>query len=185
MLALLPLAPSRALAHADYARSTPGSDAIVRSSPARIDVWFTQELFRRAGANELRVLAEDGRRVDDAQPVVDDADRTHLSVRLAEELAPGPYTVEWRSLSAVDGDTAEGSFRFTVDPAAPEPTPPPSTSDAADPAATEGRDAVSIGGGVPVALWVAVLAAALALSAFAVARTVAPRAPGPPGGTGA
>lgn len=178
VLALLPVAPPRALAHAEYERSTPGADGVVRTSPARIDVWFTQELFRRAGANELRVLTEDGRRVDDAQPVVDDADRSQLSVQVAEELGPGVYTVEWRSLSALDGDTAEGSFRFTVDPSAPEPTAPPSSSNAGDAGATEGADAVSVGGGVPLAVWVAVLAAALGLCGFAIVRTVTPRTRG-------
>jgi methionine-rich copper-binding protein CopC len=110
-----------ALAHSEYARSLPAANARIPRAPDRIEVWFTQELFRRAGANTLTVLAPDGARVDDEQPVVDDADRAHLSVGIDTPLPPGEYRVTWRSLSALDGDTAEGSFAFTIDPAAPEP----------------------------------------------------------------
>ena len=33
-------------------------------------------------------------------------------------LAPGEYRVEWRNLSAEDGDTDEGDFMFVLDPQA-------------------------------------------------------------------
>ncbi len=108
------------VAHAEYTRSTPAAGARVPRAPARVEVWFTQELFRRGGANVLEVLAADGSRVDDGESVVDASDRTHLSVALSRVLEAGTYRVNWRSLSAVDGDTAEGSYEFTVDPAAPE-----------------------------------------------------------------
>lgn len=119
----LAFSPQWASAHAEYERSEPGAGATVRA-PERLDVWFSQELFRREGANALEVTGPDGTRVEIGPPLLDDADRTHLSVELAPDLAPGVYTVRWRTLSATDGDPGEGEFTFTVDPAAPEATPP-------------------------------------------------------------
>jgi len=119
----LAFTPQWISAHAEYERSEPGAGSTVRA-PERLDVWFSQELFRREGENALEVFGPDGARVDIGAPVLDDADRTHLSVELAPGLAPGAYTVRWRTLSATDGDPGEGEFTFTVDQAAPEATPP-------------------------------------------------------------
>jgi len=119
-------------AHSEYERSVPAAGARIPRSPTKVDVWFTQELFRRAGANTLAVLAADGRRVDDGQARIDADDRSLLSVALLEPLVPGTYRVEWQSLSALDGDTAQGSFEFTVDPTAPEPTSAARAESAAD-----------------------------------------------------
>ena len=123
LLAVLAFAgTATALAHSQYDHSEPAADARIPRAPTRVDVWFTQELFRREGANTLTVHAPDGRRVDDGVPVIDDSDRTHLSVGLSGPLEAGAYHVTWTSLSAIDGDSADGFFVFTVDPSAPEPT---------------------------------------------------------------
>lgn len=107
-----------AYAHAAYARSEPGAGAVVAAAPAQVSLWFTQELFRRAGENGLEVLGPDGAPVHAGAAAVDDDDRRLLTVALAADLAPGVYTVTWRNLSAEDGDTDAGSFTFTLDPAA-------------------------------------------------------------------
>jgi len=157
-----------AQAHSEYDRSEPAADARIPRAPARVDVWFTQELFRRAGANTLTVHAPDGRQVDDATPVIDDSDRTHLSVGLTGPLEPGGYHVTWSSLSAIDGDTAEGFFAFTIDPSAPAPTAP---SGAPAPDGT-GSPASVTGGGDDFRWWVAIALPAIlvsgALAAWAV-----------------
>ena len=120
--------PGRAAAHAAYERSNPPADGRLRAAPARLDVWFTQELFRRAGSNGLAVIGPTGDPVHVGEATIDDADRKHLSVELAGDLPPGEYTVRWSSLSATDGDTAAGSFVFTVDPSASDATPTPGAS---------------------------------------------------------
>lgn len=115
--------PSVVWAHAEYDRSNPPADTAVPEAPERLDVWFTQDLFRREGENALEVTNEAGERVDLDDLVIDDADRTHASVGLPVDLPAGTYTVYWRTLSATDGDTDEGTFTFTIDPnATPVPT---------------------------------------------------------------
>lgn len=92
--------------------------AIVSSPPERVDIWFTQELFRREGENWIYVEDSLGARVEAGDAQIDDDDRTHLSIALLPDLEPGSYRVSWRSLSAEDGDAAEGEFSFSYDPQA-------------------------------------------------------------------
>ena len=122
-------APPIANAHAGYDRSSPPDGAVITRAPERVDVWFTQVLFRRNRANALEVHDDMGERVDANDLVLDKNDRSHLSVRLPTDLPAGRYSVVWRTLSAVDGDTAKGTFSFTIDPAASESTPPPATGE--------------------------------------------------------
>lgn len=128
-------APSLTWAHAEYARSEPAADAVIAEAPAEVHVWFTQELFRREGANNLEVTGPDGTRVDQGDARIDDDDRTHLLVSLQPELPPGRYIVRWQALSIEDGHEGEGEFVFTVDPSAAESSSPGPAAAGAEPAA--------------------------------------------------
>ena len=108
------------LAHSDYDRSVPAADEIVLQAPQQVQVWFTQELFRREGQNSLEVYGPDQQRIDLDDAAIDDDDRKLMAVSLPPDLPDGVYTVRWRNLSADDGDEAHGEFQFTV--AAGEPT---------------------------------------------------------------
>lgn len=120
LLALLAalLLPGVVLGHADYCRSEPGIGAVVALSPERVEIWFTQEMFRREGENWIRVFGPADEAVHDGEAQIDDDDRSHMSVALLPDLPPGEYRVEWRTLSADDGDDEEGNFIFTLDPQA-------------------------------------------------------------------
>ncbi len=108
-------APSRsALAHADLDRSDPAADAVLTTAPTQVQLWFTQELFRRQGQNFIEVYAADGSRQDQGEAVINDDDRTLLTVALPPDLPPGVYTVRWQALSAEDGHDSSGEFTFTV-----------------------------------------------------------------------
>ncbi|MDP2328696.1 MAG: copper resistance protein CopC [Dehalococcoidia bacterium] len=127
--------PMAAEAHSEFVRANIPAGEAVRNAPERLETWFSQELFRREGANALEVVGAGGERFDDGVLVIDDADRRHVSVGLRADMPPGFYTVTWRTLSAVDGDPAEGTFVFTIDPNAPEATPEPTPALEATPAA--------------------------------------------------
>jgi methionine-rich copper-binding protein CopC len=107
-----------AYAHAAYERSAPGAGALVSTAPAQVDIWFTQDMFRRQGENWIRVSGPDGAEVQSGEAAIDDDDRRHMSVALAGDLEPGEYIVNWRTLSSEDGDSEEGTFSFTFDPQA-------------------------------------------------------------------
>jgi MYXO-CTERM domain-containing protein len=114
-------APAIALAHADYERAEPAADAVVTTPPPQVQIWFTQELFRRQGMNRIEVYDAAGQRVDQDDPTVDDDNRRLMTVSLQPNLADGVYTVRWYSLSSEDGHEGEGEFTFTVASAGTEP----------------------------------------------------------------
>ena len=105
-------------AHSAYLRSNPGDEAILTSSPLKVDIWFSQELFRRRGENLIRVSRSDGLEVSIGETQMDDDDRTHIWIDLLPNLPAGKYLVEWKSLSVEDGHSSEGSFNFMIDPQA-------------------------------------------------------------------
>ena len=105
-----------AFAHAEPATVKPGDGAVLNTAPTRVDIVMSQEMARREGANDIRVFDAAGKEVTSAPAVIDNADRKHISAVLPSPLAPGTYTVKWKTLSADDGDTAEGTLTFTFDP---------------------------------------------------------------------
>ena len=125
------------LAHADYESSVPAAGEIVSQVPQQVQVRFTQELFRREGSNSLEVYGPGELRVDLDDSAIDDDDRKLMTVSLQPDLADGDYTVRWRTLSADDGDEADGEFRFTVRAGSPTPeTDLPAPTATAQPAET-------------------------------------------------
>src|SRR5262249_27614320 len=112
-LATASLTPVPMQAHARYARSEPGADAVVQTAPAQLRVWFTEEVATQGSS--LAVVDSAGNRVDAGDGHVDlnDPDRKLMWATLMP-LADGVYTVNWVTISGEDGDQADGSFRFGV-----------------------------------------------------------------------
>lgn len=117
-------------AHAAYLRSMPGAGAVVATAPVAVEIWFTQDLFRRAGENWITVTGPDGAEAHTGAAVIDDDDRRHMTVGLAADLPLGVYTVAWGTLSAEDGDNEAGTFTFTLDPQAEATSSPMSAATA-------------------------------------------------------
>jgi methionine-rich copper-binding protein CopC len=105
----------RAFAHAGYESSTPADGEVLAESPAQIEVIFGQEVARSGGLPSLTVTNPAGDLVAD-EAIVDDADRTRVTIDLPPALGAGRYTVIWHTLSDEDGEEAQGAFHFFVDP---------------------------------------------------------------------
>jgi len=104
--------PSPAFAHAFLDHATPAVGSTIHAPPARVELWFTEEL--EPAFSTVRVLDQANRRRDNGDAKVDPRDRTALRVSLPA-LAPGRYRVEWRVLS-VDTHVTEGDFTFVIAP---------------------------------------------------------------------
>jgi methionine-rich copper-binding protein CopC len=106
------VAPVRA--HAEFDHSNPTPNATVPSAPSIVEAWFTEDLD--SNGTVLSVFGPDGSQVDKGDSAVDlfDPLRRHATVSLKDGLGPGTYIVKWTSVSSIDGDTANGSFTFTV-----------------------------------------------------------------------
>ena len=128
------------LAHADYDDAVPAVGEVVSQAPQQVQVWFTQDLFRREGQNTLEVYGPDDQRVDLDDAAIDDDNRKLMTVSLQSDLPNGVYTVRWRTLSADDGDTAEGEFQFTIQADEPEAEATPTATSTPVPTATAAPD---------------------------------------------
>jgi len=113
---VLAAAPS-ARAHARLERSAPAAGAVLAEPPTTIDLWFNELLDDEF--NEVAVFRakpdgapSDATDLATGKPVVDDADRTHLSAPVGA-LAHGAYVVQWKVLSR-DGHSARGRVLFRV-----------------------------------------------------------------------
>src|SRR5215471_18511711 len=126
LAALLALAPRPASAHANILASTPRPGETLRTAPGVVVLTFSERLdilLSRA------VVAAPGGRTFRQGSVSPSEIRVPLTTN-----APGIYDVRWTSVSAVDGHTLSGGFRFGVDVSpsgAAQDAPLPSTGDLA------------------------------------------------------
>ena len=105
-------------AHAKYASSTPAAESTIAALPNSVNVTFAEELR----AVTLNVVGPDGSTVSTDHAGIDLAERTNASVPIRNGGA-GRYTVQWTSVSDEDGDSANGSFGFTLLTTAPPAQP--------------------------------------------------------------
>ena len=111
-----------ASAHAAYASSEPAFGAVLERAPERISLTFSQELFRREGANAIEWAPADhgeaGVFTDAGEAAITNDDRRTMSAALPRSTrdgwGTGRFLVRWRNLSADDGDADAGEFPFYV-----------------------------------------------------------------------
>jgi methionine-rich copper-binding protein CopC len=157
-----------AIAHAEPDEIRPGDGAVVTTVPAQVEIVMSQELARREGGSDIDVIRPDGTEVTTEAARPDLVDRRRISVPLPAELPPGEYTVRWKTLSAEDGDPADGELTFTYDPNG-QPSPgreqlgeDPLGTPQETPAATDGLGQFTDGGGSSADTWVVAAAAGIA-----------------------
>ncbi len=110
VLALAAAAP--AWGHAFLDRAEPRVGSTVKSAPAQVRVWFTQNL--EPAFSTLEVVNERGERVDKGPAQPDPENPAVLHVPL-KPVGAGTYRVRWRVLS-IDTHVTEGDFTFRVGP---------------------------------------------------------------------
>ncbi len=108
-LSCLLAVPAAASAHALLIESSPPPGAGLAGSPAAIIATFSEPLNRPLST--LRLTTSAGRPV---RGTVTNDGSTRLLLRPVHHLARGVYELRWRTVSADDGHTAEGSYSFGV-----------------------------------------------------------------------
>lgn len=102
-----------ALAHAGLVSSVPSAGSSLQQSPQKIVMTFAENPDPKVTL--VRILDANGRTIPGVSPAEAVRGRPlELQVRLSTVLAKGVYTVNWRSVSAVDGHVANGAFAFGV-----------------------------------------------------------------------
>lgn len=112
LFALAPL--GFAWGHAEVVKSSPAGGTSVKQSPTVIQATFSEELAKgsimRLYDGHQKLLASGG---------LDASISKHTVLKIVPpHLAPGGYVVQWVAISADDGNTHKGSFRFSVGGAA-------------------------------------------------------------------
>lgn len=154
LLALVTIGSAQA--HANLVRSNPPSGATLAAQPARIQLWFSEELepaFSQAvvyDANRQRVDANDSQVAPD--------DPTSLILGLNPNLPNGTYIIAWTTSSKVDGHVIRGVVPFGIGVASAPPD-----------AATIEAAAPVVSSGTPFEMglrWAGLLSAALLVGSF-------------------
>lgn len=117
-LALGALAVSTASAHALLTSGDPAPNAVLKAAPAAVTLAFTEAPDPKLSS--VRVLDSNGRPVTtgSVSSVAGHADELTVPVG---RLPDGVYTVAWRTVSAVDGHIAAGSYAFSIGTTPPPP----------------------------------------------------------------
>jgi copper transport protein len=110
---------SIAWAHALLERSDPTPDAVLRSAPSLIHLWFSEDLNGTAS----RIIVWDRfRHIENAgNATLVPGQPRQMEVRL-RPLPPGAHLVLWTSVSAEDGHVLHGSYLFFVKRRGPGPS---------------------------------------------------------------
>jgi copper transport protein len=115
VMAQLAVPASPVAAHAFLESSAPAANAVLPTAPQSITLTFTEPLERSYSRAEL--FDETGTLVPGATSTVGPQPRT-MTVQIPSGLSNGTYSLLWRTLSTVDGHTAQGYLPFTIGTAA-------------------------------------------------------------------
>jgi methionine-rich copper-binding protein CopC len=113
LLSALTLASAWLHAHTGLAGATPADGAVLHAAPAALELDFTGDV------QLLKVEVVDAADVVQPLEFQPSADAAKTFAIPLPALAPAAYEVSWTVLGA-DGHRVEGTFGFTVDPAATE-----------------------------------------------------------------
>ena len=141
LVAVLLLAGS-ASAHALPQSSDPSAGANLATAPTAVTISFGERPDPKLST--IKVLDTSGNVVSTGSTRAVQADPRTLTVSL-QHLSPGVYTVAWRTVSAVDGHLATGSFAFGIG-VAPSPSGAGSTTGQGTPGGSAGPSAGAIVG---------------------------------------
>jgi copper transport protein len=112
---LIIIAPNclpQSFAHPVYVDSSPKAFQSVSSSPAEVNVFFSEPI--ELAYSSIKVLGPDGNTVDMNDPHNVGGDTASIGVTLQPNLQEGEYTVTTNVLSAVDGHVVGETFVFGV-----------------------------------------------------------------------
>lgn len=100
-------------AHAHLASSTPAADGNVSTSPAELELKFSEPVELKFSG--VKVAGPDRSVVVTGDASLAKGEDSTLVVPVTTTLGAGAYTVDWHILSK-DGHKTKGSYTFTVKP---------------------------------------------------------------------
>jgi copper transport protein len=111
VLAYSALAVTRVSAHALLIRSNPEANAVLETSPAQVELFFSEPLEPKLSS--IVVYDSNNLIVDAGDVRVDPSDSKRMTVSM-RSLLDGVYTVTWKVVSSIDGHQTIGTYPFAV-----------------------------------------------------------------------
>ena len=111
LVAQLSLPARPVAAHAFLESSDPVANAVLPTAPQSVTLTFTEPLETSYSRAEL--FDETGAQVPGATSTIGPEPRS-MTVQIPPGLGNGTYSLLWRTLSTVDGHTAQGYLPFTI-----------------------------------------------------------------------
>lgn len=111
-LLLCLLSPQTSKAYAVLLRSDPPANAVLRTEPVQVRLWFSEHLD--AASSTASVFSSLNQRVDVNGGLVLPTDAREMDIALRPGLLPGVYVVVWHTRSLADGQTFSGAFPFSI-----------------------------------------------------------------------
>src|SRR5262249_39189628 len=110
-----------ALAHANLERADPAPGASLAQPPHELRLQFSEAVDQ--SFSKIQVLNDRKDQLDRGDSRVSPNDPRTMLVSLPDQLPNGVYTVNWRTLSAVDGHTVNGAYPLVIGPIPAEGLP--------------------------------------------------------------
>ena len=99
-------------AHPQLQSADPAA-GVATASPQQIRITFSEPVVARFSGIELK--DQSGKVIATGKPETDAANKKILIVPVTQQLAPGPYNIEWHAVSE-DTHRVKGSYSFSVTP---------------------------------------------------------------------
>lgn len=152
------LAHSLIPAHAKVYKAIPAINSTISQAPTEITVFTLENINPDPNKSNLFVYSPAGDLISQGNATVSLTNPREMSIAIKPDKThlDGVYVVRWITVSAEDGDAAQGAYVFTVNTsAATTPTPVASTS---TPSSTTTNNAAE---GIPI--WVPIVVGLVAL----------------------
>ncbi len=110
----LAMLPMPAFAHANLERADPAPGVSLDQPPHDLKLQFSEAVD--PSFSKILVLNDRKEEVDKNDSHVTPTDPRSMALSMPDQLPNGVYTVQWRTLSAVDGHTVNGAFPLIIGP---------------------------------------------------------------------
>jgi copper resistance protein C len=147
-------------AHAKVNKAIPAIGSTVSQAPTTVTVFTLENINPDPNKSNLFVYSPAGDLISQGNAKVSLTNPEEMSIAIKPDSANlnGVYVVQWKTVSAKDGDPDQGAFVFTVNTGAvTTPTPVATTTTSMTPSTTTTTGA----GGAPI--WVPIVVGVLAL----------------------
>ena len=164
MLVMVGIASAHAIypAHAKVNKAIPAIGSTVSQAPATVTVFTLENINPDPGKSNLFVYDPAGDLISQGNAKVSLTNPREMSITIKPDPANinGIYVVQWKTVSALDGDPDQGAFTFIVQPGAAT-TPTPVTTTTTNQGTIPPTSTTSGTGGI--ALWVPIVVGIVAL----------------------